>query len=130
MEGGVQGGTHTHLYNRKLSNLRTDKALESWQVLVVQFSARQLTHATDCLPALSGLAQKFQSQMGWRISVSRRVMLRWDREIGKAVPLKVIEPLLILPKGFSPSIWQVALSTETRFSYRKLPLQPPQKRIL
>jgi hypothetical protein len=98
--------------------------------IVVQFSARQLTHATDCLPALSGLAQKFQSQMGWRISVSRRVMLRWDREIGKAVPLKVIEPLLILPKGFSPSIWQVALSTETRFSYRKLPLQPPQKQIL
>ena len=40
----------------------------------------------------------------WRISVSRRVMLRRDREIGKAVPLKVIEPLLILPKGFSPSI--------------------------
>jgi hypothetical protein len=65
-ENGAQAGTYSHLCNRELSNLRPDKVLDTWQVLVAQFSARVLTHATDCLPALSGLAQKFHSQMGWK----------------------------------------------------------------
>ncbi|KAK0638567.1 heterokaryon incompatibility protein-domain-containing protein, partial [Cercophora newfieldiana] len=65
-EGGVKRGAYSHLCNQELSNLRADKVLETWQALVAQFSARELTHATDCLPALSGLAQKFHSQMGWR----------------------------------------------------------------
>ncbi|KAK3389946.1 heterokaryon incompatibility protein-domain-containing protein [Podospora didyma] len=70
--GREAGPIADNLCNRTLFNLSDifgdgeDDALKIWEELVVGFSSRELTYATDCLPALSGLAKKFHIQLGWR----------------------------------------------------------------
>ncbi|KAH8167790.1 hypothetical protein CIB48_g474 [Xylaria polymorpha] len=52
------------LCKRELSSLGKD-AHTVWRKLISQFSNRNLTYPTDCLPALSGVATKFQRQLNW-----------------------------------------------------------------
>ncbi|KAI0474849.1 heterokaryon incompatibility protein-domain-containing protein [Xylaria cf. heliscus] len=52
------------LCNPALCGLGKD-ASKFWRTLISQFSDRDLTYPTDCLPALSGVATKFQRQLNW-----------------------------------------------------------------
>ncbi|KAI0870372.1 heterokaryon incompatibility protein-domain-containing protein [Hypoxylon argillaceum] len=52
------------LCSRELSSLGKD-ANKLWRSLISQFSSRDLTYPTDCLPALSGVATKFERQLNW-----------------------------------------------------------------
>ncbi|KAI1127670.1 heterokaryon incompatibility protein-domain-containing protein [Nemania abortiva] len=91
------------LCSRELSSLGKD-AFTFWRRLISQFSSRDLTYPTDCLPALSGVATKFQRQLHgnyvaglWREDFP--VSLTWavSRRKGDLSPPKSIHDEYIAP---------------------------------
>lgn len=62
----TQRGTPMESFHtaRLPDNCPADELHDRWQVIVTDYSARDLSMMTDKLPAISGLAQAFQAQMG------------------------------------------------------------------
>ncbi|KAI0110370.1 heterokaryon incompatibility protein-domain-containing protein [Nemania sp. FL0031] len=98
------------LCSRMLSSLGRD-AFKLWRGLIGQFSDRDLTYPTDCLPALSGVATKFQRQLNWNYVAGLwkedfPVSLTWavSRRKGSLTPPKTMHSEYIAPSWSWASI--------------------------
>ncbi|KAJ8130753.1 hypothetical protein O1611_g2875 [Lasiodiplodia mahajangana] len=98
------------LCSRELSSLGKD-ASKLWRRLISQFSNRDLTYPTDCLPALSGVATKFQRQLNWEYVAGLwkgdlPVSLTWaaSRRKGSLSPPKTTHSEYIAPSWSWASI--------------------------
>ncbi|KAI3320627.1 HET-domain-containing protein [Xylariaceae sp. AK1471] len=100
------------LCNRELSGLGKD-AFKLWRSLIGQFSSRDLTYPTDCLPALSGVATKFQRQLNseyiaglWKGDLPVSLIWAVSRRKGDLSPPKCIHSEYIAPSWSWASVGQ------------------------
>lgn len=100
------------------SNL--DKAISQWHRIVEQYSALELTKDMDCLPALSGLAERMAPFLG-----TYRAGL-WDLSLLHDLSWRVETPDLAVPQLSNyrgPSWSWVSVSTRVSF-WSKVEMEP------
>jgi len=82
------------------------QSLKDWHMLVMDYTARQLTNARDRLPAISGVARIISERYGWEY-----VAGLWSHDLEGALLWWVLEPatpLSINPTSYSGPSWSWA----------------------
>lgn len=93
------------------------QSLKKWYKLVEDYTTRQLTNASDRLPAISGIARIIAERFGWEY-----VAGMWSHDLEAALLWWVLEPrfpLSINPAHYSGPSWSWA--SADRQTYCQLP---------
>lgn len=83
--------------------LDPEQSLKKWYRLVMDYTTRQLTNASDRLPAISGIARIIAERFGWEY-----VAGMWSHDLENALLWWVLEPrfpLSINPAHYSGPSW-------------------------